>query len=174
MQRRLWSMLLFVLLANGCADYSTTAPDYASLTVTPSSVTLVGVGAKAMLLGAVLNSEGQVQSLPIAWTSSNPSVVEVLELGTAYPENSARVLAVGPGSATATATYWNLTTDVFIEVVDVSEYRMSATADTLRALGDTVRTVVEGLAGTNGSRPPISYGAIRRTRTSQSWTARGW
>lgn len=147
-RRRFWQTLLLVLLADGCTEDSTTEPDFASLTVTPSSVTLAGVGAEAILLGAVLNSEGQsLSNRPIEWTSNNPSVVEVHALGTAYPENSARARALGPGSAIITATFWNLTADAFVEVLDVSEFRVSAAADTLRALGDTVRLYVEGLAG---------------------------
>ena len=162
MRRRLWSMLLLVLLADGCTDYSTTAPDIASVTVTPSSVTLVGVGAEAMLAATVLSSEGQSGLWGIEWTNSNPSVVELVARrapnSTSYFTPRAHVRAVGPGSATITAAaYGGVTADAFIEVVEVSEYRMSPVADTLRALGDTVRLLVEGQAGEDGWIPAAGF-----------------
>ena len=152
---------LLALLAAGCADYSATAPDIASLEVTPSSLTLVGVGAEAMLAATVFSSEGQAkQDFPVDWTNSNPSVVELRALrapnSTSFFTPRAQVAAVGPGSATITAVAFGaVTADVFIEVLDVSEYRMSRAADTLRALGDTLRLHVEGLAGSEWI--PASY-----------------
>ena len=162
MRRRLWSMLLLVLLADGCTDYSTTAPDIASVTVTPSSVTLVGVGAEAMLAATVLSSEGQSGLWGIEWTNSNPSVVELVARrapnSTSYFTPRAHVRAVGPGSATVTAAaYGGVTADAFIEVVEVSEYRMSRASDTLRALGDTVRLYAEGLTGDGNWIPALDF-----------------
>ena len=162
MRRRLGSMLLLVLLADGCADYSTTAPDIASVTVTPSSVTLVGIGAEAMLAATVRSSEGQSSLWGIEWTNSNPSVVELVAMrapnSTSYFTPRAHVRAVGPGSATITAAaYGGVTADAFIEVVEVSEYRMSRASDTLRALGDTVRLYAEGLTGDGNWIPALDF-----------------
>ncbi len=69
------------------------------ITLTPSSGTLVAIGGTLTLSATVTTNQGVSTTTPIAWTSSNPSVVSV-----AANAQSAIATAVSAGSSIVTAS----------------------------------------------------------------------
>ena len=119
------------------------APVATTVTVNPGSASLTALGETARLTAEVRDQNGQVMAgAAVAWASSDTSV--------AAADASGLVTAAANGSATITATAGSVsgTAAVTVEQV-VSAVAVSPSADTLVALGDTVRLVAEA-ADANG------------------------
>ena len=113
------------------------APVATTVTVNPGSVALSALGETARLTAEVRDQNGQVMAgATVAWTSSDASVAAV--------DASGLVTAAANGSATITATAGSVSGTAAVTVAQaVSAVAVSPPADTLVALGDTVRLTAE-------------------------------
>ena len=114
-------------------------PVAATVTVNPSSATLATLGETARFTAEVRDQNGQVMTgTAVAWTSSDASIAAV--------DASGLVTAAGNGSATITAAAGSVSGTAAVTVAQtVSAVTVTPPADTLVALGDTVRLVAEAV-----------------------------
>ena len=119
------------------------APVATTVTINPSSATFTALGETARFTAEVRDQNGQVMAgAAVAWASSDASV--------AAADASGLVTAAANGSATITATAGSVTDTAAVTVAQVvSAVAVLPSADTLVALGDTVRLVAEA-TDTNG------------------------
>ncbi|MXX68733.1 MAG: hypothetical protein F4Y74_07220 [Gemmatimonadales bacterium] len=109
------------------------------LTVTPGTATLTAVGRTVQLSAEVLDQLGRpVPGVSVTWSSGETSVATV--------DASGRVTAVANGEATITATSGNASGTALVHVDQIaSSVDVSPAADTLTALGDTLRLTAEAV-----------------------------
>ena len=140
---RLFALLATSSLANGCGDGDSPIapppdpPRPATAAVNPATAELSALGATVQLSAEVRDQNGQVMAgAVVAWSSGNASVatVDAAGLVTAMANGAATVTATS-GSASGSAT---VTVEQSVRAVTVSP-----TADTLPALGDTLRLAGE-------------------------------
>ena len=113
------------------------APVATTVTVSPAFATLTSLEETAPFTAEVRDQNGQVMAgAAVAWASSDPSVASVAASGL--------VTAVANGTATITARSGSVSGTAAVTVAQVvSAVAVSPSADTLVALGDTVRLVAE-------------------------------
>ena len=113
------------------------APVATTVTVSPASTALSALGETARFTAEVRDQNGQVMAgAAVAWASSDASIASV--------DASGQATSVGNGTATITATVGSVSGSAMVTVEQVvSAVAVSPTADTLVALGDTVRLVAE-------------------------------
>ena len=112
-------------------------PRATTVTVTPATAELTALGDTVRFSAQVLDQNGQAMAgAPVAWSSSDASVATVDAAGLAT--------AAGNGTATVTATSGSASGTAAVTVTQaVSAVVVSPAADTLVALGDTVRLTAE-------------------------------
>ena len=150
MRRRLialCALLATSALANGCGDGDGSVapppdpPRPTTVAVSPATAELAALGATVQLTAEVRDQRGQVMAgAVVTWSSANASVatVDATGLVTAAANGTATVTATsGPVSGSA-----NVTVEQVVRAVTVSP-----AADTLLALGDTVRLGAEAKDG---------------------------
>ena len=140
----IWALALvgIAMLVLSCGDGAVEpapppTPVATTLAVSPPSATLSALEETARFTAEVRDQNGQVMAgAAIAWATSDASVASV--------DASGLVTSAANGSATITATAGSVsgTAAVTVEQV-VSSIGVSPSADTLVALGDTVRLVAE-------------------------------
>jgi hypothetical protein len=112
-------------------------PRPTTVTVTPASAELTAIGATVQLAAQVRDQNGQ--AMPVAavtWSSGATEVATVTAAGL--------VTAAGNGTATITATAAGASGTATVTVAqEVSAVTITPAADTLLALGDTVRLSAE-------------------------------
>ena len=136
--------LLATVLATGCGD-GTVEPPAAptpvptTISVSPAAATLQSLGETAQLTADVRDQNGQTMaSAAVAWTSSDPSVATV--------DASGLVTAAANGAVTVTATAGSVSGTAAVTVDQiVASVAVDPAADTLPALGDTLRLSAEAL-----------------------------
>ena len=136
------SALFVAVLAGACGGDPPAKPPEpepvpTTITISPAEATLQSLGETVQLTATVLDQNGQVMTgVTVNWTSSNASVATVSSGGlvTGMDNGAASVQALA-GAAMGTA-------DVTVEQRPV-EVRVSPSADTLFALGDTLRLAAE-------------------------------
>ncbi len=143
----LWAALVTSALANGCGDGDGSVapppdpPRPTTVAVSPATAELAALGATVQLTAEVRDQRGQVMAgAVVTWSSGNASVatVDATGLVTAAANGTATVTATsGPVSGSA-----NVTVEQVVRAVTVSP-----AADTLLALGDTVRLGAEARDG---------------------------
>ncbi len=113
------------------------AQEVAEVRVSPSTDTLAAFGDTARSTAEARDANGhRIETATFSWRSSNPRVVMV--------NTSGLVTAAGNGRATVTASAGAESGTTVITVAQgVAEVRVSPSADTLVALGDTLRLVGE-------------------------------
>lgn len=125
--------------AAACGDATVEPPPPApvptTVTVSPASATLTAIEATARFTAEVRDQNGQVMAgTTVSWASSDASVAVV--------DASGQVTAAANGSATITATAGLASGTAAVTVAQVvSAVTITPAADTLMALGDTVRLV---------------------------------
>lgn len=103
-----------------------------TIEVSPSTVELHAVGASARLTAVVYDQAGQtMHDITISWTSDNAAVATVDDLG--------RVVAVGEGRATVTATAGSATRSVNVTVMQQIHAITLSTERAFLSIGDTLR-----------------------------------
>ncbi len=138
---------IWTALAVGCGDGPTDPPPDpprpTTVTVTPASTELAALGATVQLTAQVFDQYGEAMSgASVSWTSGDAQVATV--------DGSGLVESTGNGSATITATSGSASGTSAVTVAQVvAEVAVSPGADTLVALGDTVRFAAEA-ADANG------------------------
>lgn len=118
----------------GSLQLTVLAPTPASVTVSPSSVTLTQ-GQTATLTATVRDAAQNIlTNQSVTWSSSNPAAVTILQSG--------QMTAVGPGNATVTATSGGRsgTASVTVTATPVASITLNASAITMAA-GD-VRVLI--------------------------------
>ena len=144
---RLFALLGALAVANGCGDGEspiTPPPDPprpATVAIIPASAELSALGATVQLRAEVRDQYGQVMAAAVvAWSSGNASVATVDATGL--------VTAASNGTATVTATSGSASGTAAVAVEQrVDAVTVSPAADTLLALGDTVRFDAEARDG---------------------------
>ena len=113
------------------------APVATTVSVSPASATLTALEETARFTAEVRDQNGQVMAgAAVAWATSDASVAPV--------DASGLVTAAANGSTTITATAGSVSGAAAVTVAQVvSSVGVSPSADTLVALGDTVRLVAE-------------------------------
>ena len=113
------------------------APVATTVTVNPASATLTALEETARFTAEVRDQNGQAMAgTAVAWASSDASVAAV--------DASGLVTAVANGGATITATTGSVSGSAAVTVAQVvNAVAVSPAADTLVALGDTVRLTAE-------------------------------
>ena len=113
------------------------APVATTVTVNPGSAAMSALGETLRFTAEVRDQNGQVMAgAAVAWASSDASVVSV--------DASGLVTAAANGSATITATSGSVSGTAAVTVAQVvSAVAVLPAADTLVAVGDTVRLVAE-------------------------------
>ena len=113
------------------------APVATTLAVSPGSATLSALEETARFTAEVRDQNGQVMAgVAVSWASSDASVAPV--------DASGLVTSAANGTATITATAGSVSGTAAVTVAQVvSSVGVSPSADTLVALGDTVRLVAE-------------------------------
>ena len=114
-------------------DDGTEPPFAATVNVSPSSAQLAALGDTVQLAATVLDQNGQlISGAPVTWASNDNSVATVGTTGL--------VTAIGNGTATATATSGTASGAASVSVAQLPVgMDLSPVADTLFALGDTLR-----------------------------------
>ena len=142
--------LVGILLVLSCGDGAVEptpppAPVATTVTVSPASATLTAIGETARLTAEVRDQNGQVMAgAAVAWRTSDASIAPV--------DASGQVTAAANGSATITATAGSVSGTAALTVAQVVKaVSVSPAADTLVALGDTVRLVAEATDGNGHS-----------------------
>ncbi len=130
------------VLALSCGDGAVEpapppAPVVTTVTVSPTSATLTALEETTRFTAEVRDQNGQVMAgTAVAWASSDASVAAM--------DASGQVTSAGNGTATITATAGSVSGTAEVTVAQVvSAVSVSPAADTLVALGDTVRLVAE-------------------------------
>jgi hypothetical protein len=122
--RRVTIMAVAALSLAACAK-----PDF--LEVTPKEQVFKSVGSELWFKALPKSREGKVfhkQQGEVRWTTSDPKVVTVDEVGKAR--------SAGPGTATLTATLGELKAEVQVEVVTVGKVTAEPTELTFEARGE--------------------------------------
>ena len=117
----------------------TTKQRPAEVRVSPSAETLVALGDTVRLSAEVLDANGHaIQGAEFTWASGDESVATV--------DGTGLVIAVSNGSASVTAAIEDVSGSAEVVVEQQpAEVRVTPPADTLVALGDTVRLLAEAL-----------------------------
>ena len=131
------------MLLSSCGDGAVepspppAAPVATTITVNPASAAMSALGETTRFTAEVRDQNGQVMAgTAVAWASSNASVATVDASGVAT--------AAANGSATLTATAGSVSGTAAVTVAQVvTAVAVSPAADTLVALGDTVRLAAE-------------------------------
>ena len=115
----------------------TVAQMVAEIGVSPTADTLAALGDTVRFVAEARDASGHaVAGAEVTWSSSDAAVATVDESGLAT--------AVGNGTASVTASSGGQSASALLTVAQmVAEIGVSPTADTLAALGDTVRFVAE-------------------------------
>ena len=115
------------------------APVATTVTVNPTSATLAAIEETTRFTAEVRDQNGQVMAgAAVAWASNDASVATV--------DASGLVTAAANGSATITAAAGSVSGTAAVTVAQVvSAVAVSPSADTLVALGDTVRLAAEAI-----------------------------
>ena len=134
--------LCTALWTYACGDGTTDPPPpdpprATTVTVTPATAELTALGETVRFTAQVLDQNGQAMAgAPVAWSSGNATVATV--------DASGLVTAAGNGTATITASSGSASGTAAVTVMQaVSAVAVSPAADTLVALGDTVRLTAE-------------------------------
>ena len=131
------------MLVLSCADGAVEPPPPApapvatTVTVNPASATLTALEETVRFTADVRDQNGQVMAgTAVAWASSDAAVAAV--------DASGLVTAVANGSATITATAGSISGTAEVTVAqEIATVTVTPPADTLVALGDTVRLTAE-------------------------------
>ena len=125
--------------AAGCGETPPEPPRPTTVTVTPATAQLAALGSTVRLTAEVRDQHGQVMAnVAVSWTSGDAGVAAVDAAGLAR--------ATGNGTATITATAGQASGSAVVTVAQVvTAISVSPGADTLVAVGDTVRLTAEGL-----------------------------
>ena len=133
---------LLALAVGACGDGTTDPPSpdpprATTVTVAPEAAEMTALGDTVQLAATVRDQNGQAMSgVTVAWTSGDPSVATV--------QASGLVKAVANGTATVTAAAGSVSGTASVTVEQrLTEVRVSPDADTLVALGDTLRLSAE-------------------------------
>ena len=133
-----------VALATGCGEGTVELPPPptpvpTTITISPASATLQSLGETTQLTAEVRDQNGQTMAnAAVAWTSSDPSVASVAASGL--------VTAAANGAVTVTATAGSVSGTAAVTVDQVAaSVAVDPAADTLPALGDTLRLSAEAL-----------------------------
>ncbi len=145
-----FALIALLALANACGDGDGSIapppdpPRPTTVAVSPATAEIAALGATVQLTAEVRDQNGQVMAgAVVAWSSGDASVVTV--------ETTGLVTAVANGVATVTATSGPASGSATVTVEQVVRaVTVSPAADTLLALGDTVRLVAEA-ADANGN-----------------------
>ena len=133
--------LTVALLAAGCGEDPVDPPPPVptTITISPETAALVSVGETVQLTATVHDQHGAVMTgVAATWSSRDPSVVTVSSGGLVAAEGSgATAVEASAGDAVGSAA---MTTEQ-----RPAEVRVSPSAETLVALGDTVRLSAEAL-----------------------------
>ena len=123
----------------------------AEVRVSPGADTLVALGDTLRLSAEAFDTNGHtVGDAEFTWTSDDESVLTVDAAGL--------VTAVGRGGATVTATTGDVSGSAAVTVEQRPlEVRVSPGADTLAALGDTLRLSAEALDGNGNVVPDAEF-----------------
>ena len=140
---RLSALLAALALANGCGDGDSPIapppdpPRPATVAVNPATAELSALGTTVQLSAEVRDQNGQVMAgAVVAWSSGNASVATVDAAGL--------VTAIANGTTTVTATSGSASGSATVTVEQsVRAVTVSPAADTLLAVGDTVRLAGE-------------------------------
>ena len=131
-----------VMLVLSCGDGAvepapSPTPVATTVVVSPTFATLTALEEAARFTAEVRDQNGQVMAgTPIAWATSDASVAAV--------DGSGVVTSAANGTATITATAGSVSGAAAVTVAQVvSAVAVSPSADTLVALGDSVRLVAE-------------------------------
>ena len=134
--------LCAALWTYACGDGTTDPPPpdpprATTVAVTPATAELTALGETVRFAAQVLDQNGQAMAgAPVAWSSGNATVATV--------DASGLVTAAGNGTATITASSGSASGTAAVTVMQaVSVVAVSPAADTLVALGDTVRLTAE-------------------------------
>ena len=133
--------ILALAFGAGCGDSGPAEPAGpvpASISITPSTVTLAALGQTVQLTATVLDAGGQIiAGVEVIWASSDASTATVSADGL--------VTAVWNGSATISAASRNgVVSSATVTVAQqAADIRLSPAVDTLRALDDTLRMSTE-------------------------------
>ena len=146
---RVWTVAAGVAAASACggdsggptAPPTVDPPRATTVTVSPATAELTAVGATVQLSAEVRDQNGQAMAgATVTWSSSDASVATV--------DASGLATAAGNGTATITATAGAVSGNAAVSVAQrVSAVTVSPAADTLVALGDTVRLSAEAVDG---------------------------
>ncbi len=123
---------LSTVACGGGGDGPTAPPTVATITVSAAQNTLSSIGETAAMTAVAKSAKGAViSSAAITWSSSNDAVASVA---------GGVVTANGNGSVTITASSGGVSGSASMTVQQVvAQAQLTAIADTIRALGDTVR-----------------------------------
>lgn len=147
-------VLLMTLLTLSCGGDGGSGPvAIASVTISPTAVTLTFVGETRTLTATVIDENGSPAQVAITWRSSNPTAVEVGADGT--------LTARGPGSASVTASAGGVTSAPATVAVDqqVTGVELDVTELSFSSLGET-RTL---------SASAVDQGGTPVASTSVAW-----
>ena len=141
-------LLAVAAWAVGCGDGTTEPPPVdppraTTVAVTPATAELTALGETVRFTAQVRDQNGQAMAgAAVVWSSGDASVAEL--------DASGLATAAGNGTATITATSGAASGSASVTVAQaVSAVAVSPAADTLVALGDTVRLTAEA-SDTNG------------------------
>lgn len=119
----------------------------ASIDISPKKLKIYGLGRSQRLTARLLDKQGQpLESGAPSWTSSNAAIVAA--------EPGGRVIARGPGTATVTATYEEVTASVPVEIVDVSSIEIAPPA--LSLIGPAGTSIPLSYTVRNSTQQPVA------------------
>lgn len=137
-------LLISILSMVSCGEDSPTGPSLASITISPSSVTLQALGDTTRFEATAQDGNGNtIPDVTFTWSSSSPTVATINPAGLATAQGSgeASIMAAASGMV-----------DTALVIVDQQVAAVTVNPDTtwLTALGDTARFEAEARDG-NGN-----------------------
>ncbi|MXX55137.1 MAG: hypothetical protein F4106_12155 [Gemmatimonadetes bacterium] len=146
------ALTLPALTAACGGDEPTEPPVATTVSISPASLDMSSFGETAQLTATVLDQNGQpIAGASVNWTIDDNSVATVSTGGL--------VTAVQNGSATVTATAGGASGTVAVTVAQrPARIEVSPSADTLVAIGDTVRLAAQPLDANGNDVPGVTIG----------------
>ena len=142
--------LALIVLALIAACDGTEPPVATTINISPSSVDLSALGDVLQLGATVLDQSGRtLADAPVNWASNDNAVATV--------NTSGLVTAIRNGSAIVTATSASASGTAAVTVAQrPARIDVSPSADTLFAVGDTVRLAAHSIDGNDNAAPDVS------------------
>ena len=149
-RRRLAPIALALVAACG-GDDGTEPPVATSISISPAQVDLSSFGETLQLTATVRDQNGQpIAGAPVNWAGSDNSVATVSPAGL--------VTAVQNGNVTVTATSGSASGTAAVTVAQrPSRVDVSPSADTLVAIGDTVRLAAQAVDANGNTVPDMTF-----------------